>query len=131
MIVPCCLFAVLVLVVLIRLFYVFHRSEMEKDEVYEPELSLYSMLSPIGMLGLGMAQSVYVYLPIYLSPLALLLLIVLLNRSYEIISRAKVLFYLIEVGLAGFAVGFVMAPDSVRSYILLAAIFAGIIGSAV
>ena len=46
----------------------------------------------------------------------------LLNKGYEICSKTKVIFYVIEIAMAGLTVGFVMVDDPYRSYILLGTI---------
>lgn len=80
------------------------------------------MLSSIPMLGLPLVSSSTMYMIIYLSPLGLLLLIMLLNKGYEICSKGKVIFYVIEIVMAGLTVGFVMLSDPIRSYLLLGTI---------
>jgi hypothetical protein len=80
------------------------------------------MLSSIPMLGIPLVSSATMYSVVYLSPLGLLILIMLLNKGYEICSKTKVIFYVIEIAMAGLTVGFVMVDDPYRSYILLGTI---------
>lgn len=47
------------------------------------------------MVGLPFVSSPTIYITIYLVPLGLLILIMLLNKGYEICTKTKVFFYLI------------------------------------
>lgn len=58
-------------------------------------MQLYVIISPLSILGLPLAQSSLLYMLVYLSPLGLLFLVILLNRNYEIFTKAKVCFYVV------------------------------------
>lgn len=96
--------------------------------MHEPELYLYSMLSSSSMAGLPFVTSTTLYIVIYLVPLGLLLLVMLLNRGFEVCIKSKIGFYLIEMVIAGLIVGFILAPDPYRSYILVGTICLGVVG---
>jgi len=63
-----------------------------------------------------------------LVPLGLMLLIILINRNFEVFTKAKVLFYVVELLIAGLTVSFIMLSDPYRYYILLATIILAIVG---
>jgi hypothetical protein len=85
------------------------------------------MLSPLSIAGLPMVKSQFLYLLVYLAPLALLLLIILLNRNYEIFTKAKIFFYLVEIMMPTFAVLFVIVSDTIKSVIVTIAIAVSIL----
>jgi len=57
-----------------------------------------------------------------------MLLIILINRNFEVFTKAKVLFYVVELLIAGLTVSFIMLSDPYRYYILLATIILAIVG---
>ena len=60
----------------------------------EPELLLYTMLSPVSMIGLPfIVNSTTYYLMVYAVPLGLMVLIMLLNKNYQVFTVRKVMFY--------------------------------------
>ena len=75
-------------------------------------------MSPLSFVGLPLVKSSTLATVVYCSPLALLILIIILNRHYEVISKHKVGFYLVELVGVGTAVGFLLAPDPIRHYML-------------
>ena len=74
------------------------------------------------MVGLPIVTNYVYYLTVYLVPLGLLILIILLNRNYEVCTKPKVFFYSIEILLVGLTIGFILASDTLRNYILLVTI---------
>ena len=58
-------------------------------------------------------------------PLGLLVLIMLLNKNYEIFTKAKMWFYVMEILIAGLSIAFILIADPYRSYILLIGIVLG------
>lgn len=84
------------------------------------------MLSSASVVGLPFVSNSFYYIIIYLVPLALMILIMLLNKSYQILSKEKVLFYVVETVVAGVIVTFVLVEESYKAYIL-----AGTIGAAI
>ena len=89
------------------------------------------MLQPAAMFGLPFVQNSLFYIFIYLVPLGLMLLIVLINRNFEVFTKPKILFYVVELLIAGFTVSFILLPDPYRYYVLLATVILAIIGIAV
>ena len=75
------IFSLIVVMVIFKVIYDFHKSQAE-DGVYESEIYLYCMLSPLSIIGLPLASSATFYLIIYLVPIGLLILIMLLNKGY-------------------------------------------------
>ena len=67
--------------------------ELEED-VYAQEIYLYSILSPLSIIGLPLISSTFYYV-IFLAPIGLLFMLILFNRNYEICSKIKVLFYIV------------------------------------
>jgi len=57
-----------------------------------------------------------------------MLLIILINRNFEVFTKAKVLFYVVELLIAGLTVSFIMLSDPYRYYILLATVILAIVG---
>ena len=80
------------------------------------------MLSGTSVVGLPFVDNYIFYITVYLSPLALLVLIVLLNKGYEVFTKPKVLFYVVELLIAGLSVAFILVSDPYRIYILLVTI---------
>ena len=66
-----------------RMVYKYHACTLDQY-IYDGPLYLYTMLSPASMIGLPMANSSVYYVVIYASPVALLFLILLLNRNMKI-----------------------------------------------
>lgn len=62
------------------------------------------------------------YYVIFLAPIGLLFLLILFNRNYEIWSKIKVLFYIVEVLMCAFPIVFVLVMDEIKSIIVLIAI---------
>lgn len=56
---------------------------------------------------------------IYLVPLGLLILIAILNKDIEILSRNSIQFLIIEVIMGGMGVAVVLTNDMIRTYVLL------------
>jgi hypothetical protein len=99
----------------------FHKNQLDSS-AFEHEIYLYVTLSPLSIIGLPMVQSTFLYILVYLSPLALLLLIILLNRNYQIFTKPKIVFYFVEALLPAFAVAFVMVSDTIKCMVVLIAI---------
>jgi hypothetical protein len=89
------------------------------------------MLQSIAMVGLPLVQNYLYYIFIYLVPLGLMLLIVLINRNFEVFTKAKILFYLVELLIAGSSVSFILLPDPYRYYVLLVTVVLAIVAIAI
>lgn len=77
----------------VRMIYKYHEDTLDQN-IYDSPLFLYSMLSPASLIGLPMCTSKILIVIIFVSPLALLFLILLLNRNMKIFTKAKVKIYL-------------------------------------
>jgi hypothetical protein len=74
-------YALIVLVVIVRLIYQFHSNSID-ESIYEAPLYLYTMLSPIALVGLPLvSSSIFMYI-IFAVPIGLLFLIILFNRNF-------------------------------------------------
>ena len=74
----------------------YHRED-NPSEVYSSPLYLYTILSPIAMIGLCLVTDSILLIIIYIAPIALLLLIVLLNRGMKILTKPHLIFFIVEV----------------------------------
>lgn len=88
------LFSLVVGGVVFKTIVKFHKQELEED-VYAQEIYLYSILSPLSIIGLPLISSTFYYYVIFLAPIGLLFMLILFNRNYEICSKIKVLFYIV------------------------------------
>jgi hypothetical protein len=88
------------------------------------------MLSASAMAGLPFVLISTFYIVVFAAPLALLLLIMLLNKNYEVFTKPKALFYAIECLIIGLIIAFILTPDPYRVYLLLTTILLAIIGIA-
>lgn len=77
------------------------------------------MLSASSMIGLPFVDNPSYYIMIYLAPAALLVLIILLNKNYEVFTLSKSLFYVTEVMMLVLVVSFLLTPDPYKAYVLL------------
>jgi hypothetical protein len=57
---------------------------------------------------------------IYLAPLGLLILIAILNKEIEILSKKSIKFIIVETLMGGMGVAIVLTNDTIRTYALLA-----------
>jgi hypothetical protein len=85
-IIPFCIFGLIIVLVIGKVIYDFHQNNIDQV-IYEAEIFLYCMISPLAFIGLPLANTSIFYLIIYLSPLSLLVLIILLNKNFEILSK--------------------------------------------
>lgn len=115
------LFSLVVGGVVFKTIVKFHKQELEED-IYAQEIYLYSIMSPLSIIGLPLVSSTFYYYVIFLSPIGLLFMLILFNRNYEICSKVKVLFYIVEVLMCTFPIIFVLMIDEIKSIIVLIAI---------
>lgn len=86
------------------------------------------MLAPAAMIGLPMASSEIILVVIYCAPLALLFLIMLLNRNMKVFTKSNVKFFVVEAIMIGVTVGFILLNDEIKTYLMLAIIFGSAAG---
>lgn len=120
------IFGLIVVGIVCKTIYDFHQNKLESG-IYEQEIYLYVIISPLSILGLPLAQSSLLYMLVYLSPLGLLFLVILLNRNYEIFTKPKVFFYIVEAIIPVFAVLFILMADTFKGIIVLIAIALSVI----
>lgn len=125
-IIVACVYGAFVLAAWVRFVYQYHKGTME-GSCYEVPIKLYTLLAPASLIGLMLVQSSAFLIIIYCSPLALLLLIVLLNRNMKIITFGNVLFFVTEAVMIGLTVCFILVNDAIKTYILLVVMFLSII----
>lgn len=97
----------------------YHREE-SISQIYPTPLYLYTVLSPIAMIGLCLITNPTLLLIVYCSPIALLLLIILLNRGMKIFTKTNTIFYVIEILYIGMSVGYILFDDIAKSYLIIA-----------
>lgn len=76
------------------------------------------MISPITFIGFSFISISPFYCLIYGSPLALLLLIILLNRNMKVFTKSNVPFYIIEILMTGVAIAYILVDGTVKTYLL-------------
>ena len=111
-------YAIISLLSIIRTMVIYHRGTIS-SLLYSSPIYLYTMLSPLAFIGFSFITISPLYCIIYCSPLALLLLILLLNRNMKICTKPNIVFYVIEILMVGVAVGYILVDDLIRSYLLI------------
>lgn len=112
-------YGVLILVSWGRMVYKYHKEQLD-ETVYDGPIYLYTMLSPATFIGLPMTSSKLLMIIIYISPVALLFLILLLNRHMKIFTRSKVKVYLSEIVSIALTIAFILFNAKLQTYCLLA-----------
>lgn len=119
-------FGIICILAIVRNMILYHREET-LSEIYSSPLYLYTMLSPIAMIGLCLISNPTLLLIIYCSPIALLLLIILLNRDMKIFTKTNTIFYVIEIVYIGMSVAYLLFDGTARSYLIIAVDFVSLI----
>ena len=86
------------------------------------------MLAPLSLMGLPLATSKVFLVVIYCSPLALLILILLLNRNMKIFTKENIKFYVTEIMGVGLIITFIFIDNKAKSYFLLCFMIACCLG---
>lgn len=79
------------------------------------------------MIGLALATSQVILVVVYCAPLALLLLILLLNRNMKILTKPNIKFFLVEIVMIGLTIAFIFLNDQFKTYLLIAIVFINMI----
>ena len=96
-------YGVIILAFLVKFIYFYHQQKME-EHIYPAPIYLYTLLSPLGMIGLPLVSSSGLILLMYCIPFGLLILIIILNKDFKIFTIPNVLFYITELVLIGLIV---------------------------
>lgn len=75
------------------------------------------------MIGIPLATSQLILVIVYCAPLALLLLILLLNRNMKIITRPNIKFFITELMMIGLIIAFIFLNDQIKTYLLIGIVF--------
>lgn len=121
------IYGAFILAAWVRLVYQYHKGTLESP-AYETPIHLYTVLAPTSLIGLMLVQSSVYLIIVYCSPLALLLLILLLNHNMKIITFSNFVFFITEIVMIGLTVGFILLGDQAKTYLLLVTMFVSIIG---
>lgn len=87
-------YAFFILINWIRIIYKYHDDSTD-NFAYDSPLYLYTILSPASMVGIALSSSEIVLLIVYCSPIALLALILLLNRNMKVFTRENIKFLVV------------------------------------
>ena len=94
LIVSSILYGIIIVLTLITTIYQYHYDQLDSN-IFTSPFYLYNILSPAVLLVLPLVQDTNLIFLIYAVPLAILLIIVILNRQDRIFTVKNCLFYLV------------------------------------